>query len=367
MPQTLGETLDQIVTMSFRVGIESLERERIRHLYEIARKRQGGVSLTMQAAQKIVDATRAGDWVFLITGVAESPWFPAGEMDGPPGVVSLARAIAYGLGARPLYLAEPLTLPTCTEPSKAIGVPIHDPDLISRFGIWRAAGALSMPLGPDGAREKAIELLDTYRPAALIACEKLGPNAEGEYAAIGSHMPPEIVDHVAAQLFIEARKRGIVTVGTGDAGNEIGLGVIEDIANEYAGATAYRKGGNGTNITADVGIPATCSNWGCYAISAGIAYLTRNLDAMHTPEMEKLILERCAAGGSVDFTAGVPAVAADGYSLEVNQAIVTLLRRAVEGRLKDRGPSFLPSDFTQLANAWVDMRKSGEYGLSTQR
>src|SRR5947209_18942496 len=99
MPRTLGETLDQIVTMSFRVGTESLARERIRHLYEVARTRQGDEPLAMQAAQKIVDATRAGDWVFLITGVAESPWFPAGEMDGPPGVVSIARAVAYGLGA----------------------------------------------------------------------------------------------------------------------------------------------------------------------------------------------------------------------------------------------------------------------------
>ena len=148
---------------------------------------------------------------------------------------------------------------------------------------------------------------------------------------------------------------------------KFGLGVIEDIANEYSGATDFRKGGNGTNIMADVGFPATCSNWGCYAISAGIAYLTKNLDALHTPEMEKLILERCAAGGSVDFTAGVPAVAADGYSLEVDQAIVTLLRRAVEGRLRDRGPSFLPGDFTQLAHAWVEMRKSATEVVSSLR
>lgn len=357
MPQTLGDAIDQIVTIPMRTGTQSIERERLRHLYDESRARQGDKSQAMQAAQRLFEAVHEGDWVFLLTGVAETPWFPAGEMDGPPGVVSLARALAYGLGARPLYLAEPLTLPTCTAPSKAAGVPIHDPELIERFGIWRSAGAIAMPLGEEGARAKALELLDRYQPKALVACEKLAPNAQGEFAAIDGQIPPDLCDWVAHLLFEEAQQRGIVTIGIGDAGNELGLGIIEDVANAYSGPNPpLRDGGNGTRVKSDVAIVATCSNWGAYGVAAGLAYLTKNLDALQDEAIEARILEACAAEGSVDFTAGVPINHADGKSLEVNQSIITLLRTVVQGRLTERPPSFLPREFTKMAYAWRDLR-----------
>lgn len=359
MPQTLGEAVDQIVTIPMRVGTQLLERERLRHLYEEARARQGNVPLAMEAARRLKSVAGPGDCVFLLTGLGECPWFPVGEMDGPPGLVSLARAITYGLRAMPLYLTEPLTLPTCTVPSRAIGVPVYDSDVVREFGVWMSAGAIALPLGKKGAEELAVELLDRFRPKALIACEKLGPNSNDEFAAIDGQMPGEICDWVSHLLFEEARRRDILTIGIGDVGNELGLGVIEDIANAYNGPNPpFRQGGNGTRIRADIGIVATCSNWGAYGISACLAYLTGNLAALHDATMEEAMLEACAAMGSVDFTAGVPINYVDGRPLEVNQAIVTLLRQVVKGRLMERPPSwsFLPKEFTKMANKWRDYR-----------
>ena len=351
MPQALGDSIDRIVMIS--------AREQLHHLYEVARERQGNVSLTMQAAQKLVECVDAGDWVFLLTGVAELPWLPAGEMDGPPGVVSVARAIAYGLGARPLYLAEPLTLPTCVSPSRAAGVPVYSTKLVERFNIWRSGAALPVPLGKEGAREKAIELLDRFKPKALVACEKLGPNAYGEFAAIDGQIPAEVADCVAPILFEEAQQRGILTIGIGDGGNELGLGVIEDVTNSYRGPTPFRKGGNGTKVKSDVAIIAAVSNWGGYGISACLAYLLKNMDCIQDEQIEARILGECAAEGSVDFGAGVPLNHADGRSLEMNQAIVTLLRGVVASRLKERsGPIFLPEEFTKAAYEWKDFRAS---------
>lgn len=357
MARTLGDAVDQVVTIPMRVGTQPLERERLRHLYEEARRRQGEEPLAMQAAQRLKSAVGENDWVFLLTGVAECPWFPAGEMDGPPGVVSLARAIAYGLKARPLFLAEPLTLPTCTVPSKAIGVPVFPPEVVQEFDVRKAAAAIALPLGKPGAQKLAAEMLDRYRPKALIACEKLAPNSHDEFAAIDGQMPGEVCDWVSHFMFEEAQRREILTIGIGDAGNELGLGVIEDVANAYNGPNPpLRLGGNGTRIRSDVAIVATCSNWGAYGVSACVAYLAGNLAAIQDEAQEARMLDACAAMGSVDFTAGVPINHVDGKPLEVNQAIVTLLRHVVKGRLMERPPSFLPKEFTTMANKWRDYR-----------
>lgn len=362
MPDTLGDAIDQIVTIPMRTGTEVVQQERLTHLYREARERQGGTALTLQAAERIVEQVREGDWVFLLTGISELPWWPAGEMDGSPGIVSVARAVSYALGARPLYLAEPLTLPTCVAPSKMAGVPVRDADLIERFEIRRSAAAIELPLGEAGAREKALELLDRFKPKAMVACEKRGPNALGEFASQNGQVPASISDCVAPALFEEAQKRGIITIGIGDGGNELGLGVIEDVTNTYSGPTEFRKGGSGTSVRSDVAVVATVSNWGAYGISAGIAYLTKNLDALQDEEMEARILEACASEGSIDFTAGVPINHADGKPTEVNQAIVTLLRTVVRGRTSERPRSFIPQDFTKLAFAYGDYyteRKTG--------
>lgn len=355
MPDSIGDAIDQIVTIPMRTGTEVMQRERLMHYYQEARARQGDVALTMKAAERIVEEVHEGDWIFLLAGISELPWWPAGEMDGAPGIVSLARAVSYALGARPLYLAEPLTLPTCIAPSHVAGVPVRDPELIEQFEIVRSAAAIEMPLGETGAHAKACELLDRFQPKAVVACEKRGPNAFGEYASQNGHVPAAVTDCVAPEIFAEAEKRGILTIGIGDAGNELGLGVIEDLANSYSGPTEFRQGGSGTNTKSDVAVVATVSNWGAYGIAAGIAYLTKNLDALQDEGMEARMLEACAAQGSIDFTAGVPINHADGKPPEVHQAIVTLLRTVVRGRINERPRSFIPKDFTRLAFAY------GEY------
>lgn len=231
---------------------------------------------------------------------------------------------------------------------------VVDPELIEQFGIKLSAGAIQVPLGPEGAEARALALLDRYPPKAVIACEKLGPNVYGEYAALDGQFPPTTVDHVSVHLFQDAARRGITTIGIGDAGNEVGLGVIEDVANLYNGPTPLRQGGYSTSIRSDVAVVATCSNWGAYAVSACISFLVKDLSAMLDAEMEGRVLAACAAKGAIDFIAGVPANRADGHAVDISQAIVTLLRATVARRLTDAPPSFLPREFTRRASEWAD-------------
>jgi hypothetical protein len=353
MPTTLGEAIDQIVTIPMRHATASVGRERISHLYAEARARQDGGALTMQAARRLHACVRPGDTVLLLTGIGDAPWYPAGETDGPPGLVSIARAVAYGLGATPVYLAEPGTLPACTAPSRAVGLPVRDPEAIQRFEIKKSAAAMPVPLGEAGARETARALLDRFRPTACLACEKASPNMRGEFPAGEGQKPSAVCDWVAPHLFDEARARGILTIGVGDVGNELGLAVVADVSDVYGGPNPpHRYGGQGSGVWADVSVLATCSNWGAYGITACLAYLTRQLDVLQTEEMEGAVLAACAAAGAVDFTTGTPVDHVDGRRRAVSQAVVTLLRAAVEGRLTDRPPSFLPNEYWTRMEGW---------------
>jgi hypothetical protein len=367
----MGDTIDQVITIPMRVGSETVVIERQRHLYEEARRRQGGLALTMQAAERLVGGVKDGDFVLLLTGLGDTPWWPAGEMDGPPGVASIARALAYGLGARPVYLAEPGMVPPIIAASRTAGVPVYEAEVVAEFGLWRSAALVTMPLGVARARERALALLDQLRPAAVVACEKLGPNAHGEYGAVDGQIPAELIDHVSTEVFLEARRRGLPTVGIGDVGNELGLGVVEDVTNGYRGPTPYRKGGAGTVTAADVGIVATVSNWGGYGLAAALAFLLKNLDCLQDERMEARILAASAAAGAVDFQAGVPIDQADGKSLEVHQAMITLLRTVVGNRIRPlaEGAStdgsrhrFLPAKFTEAAYRWRDWRARTDNG-----
>ena len=358
MPHSLGDAIDQIVTIPMRVGIASVATEKQLHLYDQARARQGNVALTMLAAQQLVYRVAEGDWVFLLTGYGETPWFPAGEMDGPPGVACLARALSYGASARCLYLAEPATVPTVVASSRAAGVPIYDAGVIEQFNIRRSGAAIDVPLGEQAARERAIALLDRFQPKALIACEKLGPNAQGEFVPVDGHqLPTNTVDCVAPFLFEHAQKRGILTIGIGDMGNELGLGLVEDVANAYSGPNPpNRYGGSGSGVKSDITVLATISNWGAYGVAACLAYLFKNPDCLYDEQIEGQVLAGCAAEGSVDFGAGVPINHVDGLELVVHQAVITLLRTVIRGRLHDRGRSFFPDEFTELARAWQQPR-----------
>ena len=76
------------------------------------------------------------------------------------------------------------------------------------------------------AQTRRFDVLDTYQPKAVVFIEKTGPNARGVHHSImGSAKDPNETGH-AFYLADLARERGIVTIGVGDGGNEIGNGMI---------------------------------------------------------------------------------------------------------------------------------------------
>ncbi len=276
MLDVLGEFADRIMNAKLT---PYLRTNAPTAFYEPARQAQGGNPLSYQAAQALLKRVRENDYVFILHNAGLPPYLPHGETDGPLGAASLARALNWGLGARPVFIAEAGYRPPMYQFAMAAGLRIVDRDAVERFGVYHAAQMIHFPLGPDGAREEALRLLDTYRPSAILAVERLGPNAPNRFHSdVGYLLPSNAQAHLHLMVE-EAMRREILAIGFGDGGNELGYGLIADVVNAWKTKVLNGQsclcgcgGGIATRIQTDVLVSATTSNWGAYAVSALLAY-----------------------------------------------------------------------------------------------
>ncbi len=335
MPKIVTEYIDMICNIQMLPGKGSLPRGCTKQFYEAARKVQKE-PLTLLAAEALIDRVKPDDAVIIATGARCEPILPYGETDGPVGAAALARALDIALGAKTIITIEESNAAPTIACTRASGVYLRDAE-----DFDKVPGACIIdyyPLGVEAGKKKAIELIETYNPAAIIFIEKHGPNAKGEiHSVTGRAIDKENMGN-AYFLASEAEKRGILTIGTGDGGNEIGNGLIYDAVREI---TPYGKvcqcpcgDGIATVAKTDIFVAASISNWGAYGISAALALLKEDVDIIHDTDTERRMVEACAHYGSVDGISMKPEPRVDGISLQGGQAIVTLLREAVTNGLK---------------------------------
>jgi len=83
--------------------------------------------------------------------------------------------------------------------------------------------AINFPLGDAAGKKAAAALIKKYKPAAMVFIEKVGPNTKGIYHSIMG--TPRTPDKIASAYHLadQAKAAGILTIGIGDGGNEIGL------------------------------------------------------------------------------------------------------------------------------------------------
>jgi len=215
-PSRILETIDRICLLG-GTGGTGRARE-LATLYQAARSLVGE-PLCAAAARRLEAALHPGAAVLLLTGAGAPPSLPRGETDGPLGAAVLARGLALAFGARPFVVAEarfrgPIM---ATLDALADGAP---------DSAWRrAVRHAPFPARRDSAKRAATALWDRVRPAAVVSIERLGPNSRGvTHNAKGE-------DVTAAHGGVEslltlARRRGVLTIGVGDRGNELGFGSI---------------------------------------------------------------------------------------------------------------------------------------------
>ena len=333
MPEIVAENVDRLCTVEMRP--QGMPRGKMHRLYEAARRRQQNRPLTLLAAERLRAAVKPGDHVILATGAGGPPWLPAGETDGPLGVAALGRALSIGFGIRPVFLTESQSVDSLSAVVMAAGLPVVGEEVAaSRQG---AAVILECPKEDPKAQAQARRLIEDLRPAAVLACEKLAPNAKGEFhSVLGVNVTAQ---HARIQhLFDLAKQKGILSIGFADGGNEVGCGLIYEDTRTImeAGARCKCPCGDGmaTVVATDVLVMAAVSNWGAYGACAVLAYLLRNPDLVHDPDTEYRMLDANARKGGVDGVSGFPIMKVDGISVEVNQGLVRQLREMVTTALQ---------------------------------
>lgn len=339
MPEIIGEYADRLMTVEMRN--RAMNHNMIRGLYDAARARHGGTPLTTLAADGLLSRIGQGDVVFLVAGAGYPPEMPHGENDGPPGIAVLARLIYWGLKAVPVFVAEAGHMPPIIASSEAAAVMVRDFELAKNRRL--GAAALTTPDRSDALPRWADEVFDTYKPKAIIAAERLGPNEKGvtHYSTGVTH--PGTLN--IGPLFDAAAAYGAFSVGVGDNGNEVGFGVIHDVLQDVHPYGRHCPcgcgGGVPTTVKTDVLIPAGISNWGCYALATVLAFMAKTPDAFHDPAMEERILRACLEAGGVEARYCTKRFILDGVEGESSMAIVQLFRDMLRLNLAapDRGPA----------------------------
>jgi hypothetical protein len=352
MAEIVGEYIDKIVNVEM-LDDNSVRRNKTELLYQAARAKQGA-PLTYLAAKGLIDNVKKDDYVILLAGAGISPWLEWGETDSPTGIASLARSLSFGLGARPVYVGNEKELGPVIAAGVAAGITVLDKEAIEVYKRKNTALSIPFPLGEKGAKEKALEILDEFKPTAVLGVEKHAPNSVGVWhSAAGQAISGDTQPHVH-HIVEEGKKRGAFTVGIGDGGNEIGYGLIREEANAIyersfgVSCQCGCGGGEATACATDVLISTSVSNWGAYGVSAMLAYMLEDPFILQDAETERRMVEAMAQAGAVEAMTALSIPEVDGTSLEVQQAVITMMHGVVGNALR-RKPTKMHEAFSDYS------------------
>jgi hypothetical protein len=345
----LGEAVDRLLTvpMSIRVPVYR-QRPFTLDLYEAARERTGR-PLALKAAEELLRAVHPGDAVIFATGFVIPTWLRP-ETDGPVGAAALARTLAVARDVTPVFVIEDFMAEMMAATCHAAGL---KPDSWPRArAVPLRTATLPFPLDVEQARREAVRMLDEVRPTALVAIERPSWNEKGVYHPGAGVDFSGMVAKVDC-LFDEARARGILTVGIGDHGGEIGFGLIHETCKRVlplgSRCRCPCQSGIAAATAADVLVVcAPPSNRGANGVQACLAALLGREELLHDSALERRLIQACTVAGAIDSTSGLAEPATDRVPLEANAALIDLLHEII-------GPLLYVDIFKQKhSEMWVD-------------
>ncbi len=132
-------------------------------------------------------------------------------------------------------------------------------------------------------------------------------------------------------LVEEAGRRGILTIGIGDLGNEIGFGnireTVEAVQPHATDCGCPCGGGMASAVETEFLIVTAASNRGGYGLEACLAALLDRPELMHDGDMEQAMIQAAAGAGAMDsFTVGPTSTDGHGVPMEVSAHFIELLR-----------------------------------------
>lgn len=326
--QNVARTIDSFMTLDYTgVGL-------IGKIYGALQQHQDGYCC-MGAAERLVATARAhpGAPMLIATGFPEGGGVP--ETDGPVGAALLARALFMGLGVISVIVVDEdwagMMKATC------MGAGMSPRDLPASgkaepVEFLRPVYIKTVPKDDAGCHRISDALLDVTRPSLLLAIERPGCNVNGLYHGLGGRPLDGMVADLD-YLFRQAKKQGVLTLGIGDGGNELGMGVIAaelpTFSPKAVDCGIPGRGGVGAATAADWLVVSNVSNWGATGIIAALSALLENPQVFHEPELEVRATELCVANGGVDGMFMAPEPANDGIHIREWEGMVRSLRGSV--------------------------------------
>lgn len=263
---------------------------------------------------------------------------PAGETDGPPGALFLARALAP-IGIEVALASDPFLIAALDAGLRACGLR----DTVRLVEIPSASEAMSE------AEYVARVHASLGAPTHLIALERVGPTHTPRTLRASGASPQQLADYQVAvapeyrgrchtmrarditnlmrpaHVLFENRVAGTTTIGIGDGGNEIGMGKI---AWDVIRRNIPRGELVACRTAVDHLIVCGVSNWGGYALAAGVRLLRhapRDVSLFDAGREQELLQTMVEAGPLVDGVTARPVATVDGLAMEVHGEILRRL------------------------------------------
>jgi hypothetical protein len=328
--RNLGEVVDHFLTVPFCLSggpSAFAAKPVIKDLYAAARELTNDEPLCYTAARRLLESVPRGGRVIIGTGFIVPPYLRL-EGDGPMGAPFLARALALTHDVHPIIVTEPANIAAMETMMRASGLQVAP--LEEALEIPHKVAVVPFPVDADEpSRKFALDMLEEIAPHAIITIEKPSRNRDGKYH---NGMAVEVTATSAKLDFLlsEAMAQGILTIGMGDGGNEMGMGNILPVVERIIPNGKLV----GAATTADVLVVAASASWGSYGVEACLAALTGQHQALHDEEMERRMLDASVAAGIVDPLTGTSDGWLDGVPPQVSYAIVRILNYLYEVRAR---------------------------------
>lgn len=288
----------------------------------------------MTAAEALSDTVDAGGNVVILTGFPIPPTMRQ-ETDGPLGAVSIARSVTEGLNGNAYIMCEEAAVEVCERTATAgeLNVVDRENNLVGEDTVT----VEPFPISQNKAQEFSKGVVEKLNPSAIVTIEKVGSNSKGEYHNSAGYSVTEYTSKI--EELIEAADESVLTISVGDAGNEVGMGKIEDTIKEriqYGSECQCGCGGGIADTTEpDILVPATVSNWGAYGITACLSQIV-DQSLLHAPTIEERMLIQCSMAGAIDGPTEKPSAWVDGLPTEVHSSMVRVLNQILRPSIHER-------------------------------
>ncbi|MFO7749262.1 MAG: DUF4392 domain-containing protein [Desulfobacteraceae bacterium] len=281
--------------------------KRAGHMEALIQQDPGGRGLSSWAVKKELLPAAAslatGEHIIITTGF----YIPAAnaiETDGPPGAIVMALAL-MGMGKKVTLLID------------------RRDGNIFRQGL-DAVGCTANLLELDNTTRLFARTLLPRDTTHFIAVERPGRARNGCFYNSGGY---DLFSWIVPldDLFLDARARGVVTVGMGDGGNELGLGGVSAAVDSFRGNQSPFS----CITPADFSICAGVSNWGGYATAALLSIMA-GIPLLPEPRQLEDLLFAITRAGAVDGITSRNTPSVDGLDPKWERTIFQRLRELTQ-------------------------------------